>query len=275
MLINIPHSGYISPEAMVAPLSVLSSLGSLILGFQSPQSRPYRETRRPHPPKRSILPALDYFQFRGVIEYLEDFVTFIDAPQLKILHIRFFNQIDFDTPRLAQFITRTPTLRPHDEAHVQLNDYAARIEHRSRPSESNPDNLWIEISCIGPDWQLSSIEQVCNSSLHPLSTTEDLYIEHQYEELVWKDDAIENTLWLQLLRPFSTVKNLYLSEEFASGIAAALQELVGGRIMEVLPSLQNIFVKRLKPSGPFQKNIGQFVAARQLSDHPVTISAWS
>jgi hypothetical protein len=275
VLINIPHSGYISPEAMVALLSDLSSLRSLDLGFQSPQSRPYRETRRPPPPKRSILPALDYFYFRGVIEYLEDFVTFIDTPQLKRLYIRFFNQIDFDTPRLAQFITRTPTLRAHDEAHVQFWDYSASVELRSRPSESNFDKLWIVISCREPDWQLSSIEQVCNSSLHPLSTAEDLYILHGYSQLVWKDDATENTLWLQLFLPFTAVKNLYLSKEFAPGIAAALQELVGGRIMEVLPSLQNIFVKGLEPSGPFQKNIGQFVAARQLSDHPVTISAWS
>jgi hypothetical protein len=106
----------------------------------------------------------------------------------------------------------------------------------------SPGTLEIGISCREPDWQLSSIEQVCNSSLHPLSTTEDLYIGHRYSKLVWRNDAIENTLWLQLLLPFTTVKNLYLSEESAPGIAAALQELEGGRITEVLPSLRNIFV---------------------------------
>jgi hypothetical protein len=122
--------------------------------------------------------------------------------------------------------------------------------------------------------QLSSIEQVCNSSFHPISTVEDLYLEHKYSELVWKNDAIENTLCLQLLVLFTPVKNLYLSKEFALGIAATLQELVGSRITEVLPSLQNIFVEGLEPSGPFQKNIGQFIAARQLSDHPVAIFDW-
>ena len=122
-------------------------------------------------------------------------------------------------------------------------------------------------------WQLSSIEQVCNSSLHPLSTIEDLYIEHRCSELVWKN-GIEDTLWLGLLLPFSTVKNLYLSKEFAPDIVAALKELVAGRITEVLPSLRNIFVERLEPSGPFKDKIGQFVAARQLSDHPVTTSDW-
>jgi hypothetical protein len=38
--------------------------------------------------------------------------------------------------------------------------------------------------------------------------------------------------------------------------------------------LQNIFVEGLERSGPFQENIEQFVAARQLSSHPVTISDW-
>jgi len=104
---------------------------------------------------------------------------------------------------------------------------------------------------------------------------EDLYIEHQYSQLVWKSDAIENTLWLELLPPFTAVKNLYLAEEFAPGIAAALEELVGGRITEVLPSLQNIFIQELKPQGPFREHIEQFVAARQLSGHPVAISVWN
>jgi hypothetical protein len=88
------------------------------------------------------------------------------------------------------------------------------------------------------------------------------------------EDAIENTLWLELLLPFTAVKNLYLFKEFAPGIAAALQELVGGRITEVLPNLRDILVKDLELSGPFQDNIGQFVAARQLSDHPIAISVW-
>ena len=206
-------------------------------------------------------------QWQWVTEYLEDLVTCIDTPRLDKMCITFFNQIDFDTPRLAQFINRTPTLGARDEARV-LFDYtfvSVELPHGFK-------TLAITISCIELDWQLSSIEQVCNSSLPSLSTVEDVYIEHQCSPLVWKNDAIENTLWLQLLAPFTAVKNLYLCKEFAPGIAAALQELVG--ITEVLPSLQNIFVKGLEPSGAFQKIIGQFVAARQLSYHPITIAVW-
>jgi hypothetical protein len=193
-------------------------------------------------------------------------VTDIDTPQLDDMQITFFNQIDFDTPQLVQFINRTANLWKHD-ATVQFYNYFAVVG-------LSPGNLAIEISCGEPDWQLSSIEQVCNSFWYPISAVEDLYIEHQYRRLVWKNDTIENNLWLQLLLPFTAVINLYLSKEFAPGIAAALQELVARRVTAVLPSLQNIFVQGLEPSGPFQENIGQFVIARQLSDHPIAIFDW-
>jgi len=161
-----------------------------------------------------------------------------------------------------------------DEAHVQFDDSTASVSLRYRTSS----HLLISISCREPDWQLSSIEQVCNSSLSSPSTVEDLYVEREprdlryYSDPGWKYDTIPNTLWLQLLLPFTAVKNLYLSREFALDIAAALQELVGGRITEVLPSLQTIFVEWF--FGSIQVKIGQFLAARQLSGHPVAISDW-
>ena len=278
-LTDIPHSGYISPEAIVAALSTLSSLKSFQLQFRSPRSHPDWESQSLPPPKRSVLPALDNFRFKGVTEYLEELVTRIDTPQINYMFITLFNQIDFHCPQLAQFVNCTPTLRTLDDARVRFRNSTASVRLRSLKPKITPKigfgDLLIEISCREPDWQLSSIEQVCDPTLHPLSTVEDFYIEHEYSELVWKDDDIENTLWLQLLIPFIAVKNLYLSKEFAPGIAAALQELVG--ITQVLPSLQNIFVEGLdsEPSGSFQEYIGRFIAARRLSDHLITISDWS
>jgi hypothetical protein len=262
-LSDIPHSWYISPDAMVALLSVSSSLEALCLAFKSPRYHLDGATRRPPLPKRSILPALEYFRFEGATEYLEDLVTLIDTPQLNTLRIRFFNQIDFDCPRLNQFINRTPKHRKHDKAHVQFDHRSAGVLFGV---------LQILIPRKQQNQRLSSVAQVCSSSFS--STVEDLYIERRLSQLVWKNDATENTLWLQLLLSFSAVKNLYLYKEFAPGIAAALQELPGTRITGVLPSLQNIFVQELEPLGAFQENIGQFVAARQLSGHPITISVW-
>ena len=273
-LLNVPHSGYISPETMVSLLSVLSGLRRLSLKFKSPQSHPDWESQSLPPPKRAVLPALDEFHFQGVTEYLEELATRIDTPQLKRLCIMFFNQIDFDTLRLAQFINRTPTFRALDGAYVQFDRSTVSVKLRYRTSNFIFGPLEISISCREPDWQLSSIEQVCNSSLRHLSTVEDLYIDRRYVPLDWKNGAIENSLWLQLLLAFPAVKNLYLSKEVAPGIAAALRELAEVRTTEVLPRLEDMFVEELEPSGPLHKDFGQFVAARSLSDHPITISVW-
>jgi hypothetical protein len=263
-LCYIPHSGYISPEAMVALISVLSGLKTLYLQFESPESRPVSESRSLPPIKRAILPALTILHFQGVTEYLEELVTRIDTPQLDEMKIYLFNQIG--SPRLAQFINRT-SLRAGDKARVNLIDWHASVI--LLPA------LHISILCREPDRPLLSVAQVCNP-LQSLSTVKGLYIGYQKMPPgpVWNDDDIEDTLWLQLLLPFTAVKNLYLSKVFVPSIAAALKELVGGRMIEVLPSLQNIFVGGLEPSGPLQEDIGQFIAARRLSDHPIAISDW-
>jgi len=266
-LSNIPYSGYFSPEAMAALLPVLSSLEKLVLQFQSPQSHPDLERRRPPPSEPFVIPALEQISFKGVIEYLDDLVTYIDVPQLGYLDITFFNQIDFDGPRIAQFISRTPIFAD-SEAHVEFDDRTASV---GLPFPLG--DFAMNISCREPDWQLSSVAQVCNTCLPPLSMIKDLYIEHQFSGLVWKNDAIENTLWLELLLPFTAVQNIYLCKEFAPGIAAALQEIVG---TEVLPSLRRIYVEAFNPlvRTPFPKEITQFVTARRHSDHPIGLSVW-
>ena len=67
------------------------------------------------------------------------------------------------------------------------------------------------------------------------------------------------------------MKKPYLSKESAPHIAPDLQELVGERVTEVLPALQNILAD-LKPLGPVQQAIEQFAYVRLLSGHPIAIS---
>jgi hypothetical protein len=271
-LVCIPHSGYISPEAMVPALSSMTSLQGLTLNFRSPRSCPDRTSRHPPPSTRSVLPLLRYFTFKGASEYLEDLVARINAPRIIYLHITFFNDIVFDTPQIMQFISRTPTSRALEKANITLRNRNPSLDFSSRTSGNGKVN--VGILCQGLDWQLSSLEQVCTSCLPPLSTLEDLYIyEDQFSQPDWKDD-IENGLWLQPLHPFTAVTNLYLSEQFAPRIGPALQELAEGRTTEVLPALQNIFLKGLEPSGPVQEGIAKFVASRQVTSRPITVSRW-
>ena len=267
--LTIPHSGYISPEAMATVFSTSASLELLSLEFHSPRSCPHWESRPPLPLTRSVLPVLTYFRFKGVSEYLEDLVACIDAPQLNDLEITFFNDIIFDTPQLMQFINRTSMLGALEKA--QIIFWVNRTNTKFSSNTSGYGKFEVRILCRGLDWQASSLEQLCTSRLRPLSMSQDLYI---YErETDWKD-SVESSQWLGLLHPFTAVKNLYLSKKLAPHIAPALQELVEGRIM-VLPALQNIFLEGLESSGHVPEGIGQFVAARQSASYPIAISPWT
>ena len=271
-LTNIPHSEHISLDTIITVLSTLPSLRSFRLEFWSPRPLPERENRLLLPRTRSVLHFLHSLEFKGVIDYLEDLVARIDTPRLKALYMTFFNQIVFDTPKSMQFISRTPSLGALEETRLAFQSDAA--EARLSSQEPGFEKILARISCWGFDRQVSSLEKVCTSSLPLLSKLEDLYIfEETNSPPNWKDN-IENTLWLELLHPFIAVKNLYLSEKFALRIAPALQELVGGGTTDVLPTLQNLFLEGLQPPGPDQEGIVKFVATRQLSGHPITVSLW-
>ena len=66
---GIPHSGYISPKAIVPCLSMIAKLELLELGFEYPRSRAHRASRYPPPLTRVVFPNLTYLLFHGDIEY--------------------------------------------------------------------------------------------------------------------------------------------------------------------------------------------------------------
>ena len=258
---------------MAACLSTLTSLERLRLEFLFPRPFPDQECQRRPPSIRTSFPVLDHFTFRGGAEYLEVLVARIDAPQLSDLDITFFNDIIFITPQFTRFISHTPTFEAFDEATVAIEDSIASVQLSSDPSFKYA-SLSLTSYCRELDWQLSFLEQVCTSSLPPLSTLQDLYmISDDPWPQDWKD-SIDYAQWLELLHSFSAVKNLYLSRELAPCVAPALQDLVGGRTSEAFPTLENISLEDLQESGPVREDIGKFVAARQVTSHPVTVSRW-
>ncbi len=270
-LLNIPQSGYISPEAMATCLSELTGLREISLEFQSHLPYPEQNSWQRLPSPRSVLPALYYFRFKGVNEYLEELVAGIDAPRLYQLSTTFFSQINFDIGELIQFISRTSIMKELNDARVVFDSRTAWVTFQPQISQLSIEQVKVEISCQVPDWQLSSLAQICDFSLDWM---ESLYVyENLHSQLDW-DDNIENAEWLELLHSFTAVKNLYLSKQFAPRLAPALQELTGDRTTEVLPTLRNIFLEGFLPSKPVQEGIRQFVSARQLIDRPVAIAVW-
>ena len=189
-----------------------------------------------------------------------------------LLSITLFDQIISNTSQLVHFVNRTPNLKEPDEAHAIFDDGSIWVTVSSPGS----GNLSVEIPCVGPERQLVSLAQFC-TLLSPLRfTVEELYVYKQkHSQSDFPDEDIDNTHWMGLLRPFTTVKNLYLCYLFAPPILLAIQELLGERMTESFPILQNILIGGLWPSGPGKKAVDRFlVAARQLSSYPIVVSDW-
>ena len=264
---GIPRSWCISPDAMVTSLSVLTRLKILNIGFEYPPIRPNQESRRP--PTRTLLPVLTNLWFCGASEYIEDFVARINAPLLDNLTM-LFDQLILNIPQFAEFISCTPKFKGHDEARVIF--YSVHISVIL--PQTSDGTLELAILRRRSDWQVSSLAQICNFSFRQaLLTVEHLYIQVGFPPPYVVDD-IERSHWLELLHPYTAVKELYLSQKLAPSIAPVLQELVGERVTEVLPALQALFLEEPLPSGPVQEAIGQFVTARQLAGYPITVSCW-
>ena len=273
---RIPHFGYIAPETIVPCLSMLPRLKSLVLHFQYPRSQAQRESRHPPPLTRVVFPNLTILNFVGDIEYLEDIVSRIETPILDIGIFWFFNQLVFDTPLLGHFLRRTDTFMTIHEACIEF--FHGEIKVTLSGLEETNDDEWealrLRISCKPLDWQLSALAQVLNSFFSSLQTVESLEIVvHGTDFRQWQGE-IEVTQWQELLHPFTSVMDMTLEYKgTVSFVSTALQGLAGERVTEVLPALQNIFLRTQgwRPSGPVKEAIEQFTATRQLYGHPVTL----
>jgi len=277
---SIPSAGYILPEAMVTILSALTKLKSLHLSFETLEFWAHGASRRPPALPRVVLPALTNFDFSGNSEYLEDIVSRIDAPLDCIdmtffgelaSDITFFGGLASDMPLLCDFIGRTKILEAPHRADISLSSFNARISLFQR--KGDVDFKVLNILWYTPDSQLSSLAQACSWLLPPLPSLGHLGI-YRYKSEFWSShwlNEVENTQWMELLRPFITVKDLALDEPFVLSVASALQELVGEQVTEMLPALQNISLEGLQSSDPVPDGIAKFIAARGLSGCPVIV----
>jgi len=193
----------------------------------------------------------------------------MDTPLLDNLFISLFNQSIPATAQFTQFMNRAPKLKVHDDAHVAFGYLSVQLS-LGRAIEKG-----LRISYGAVHWHVSSAAQVCTSSLFQAfsPTVERLYICDSHAR--WQGDIrLETDHWVDLLRPFTSVKSLYLSQVIVPRIAPALQELIGERVVGVLPALQTLFLEDLNLSEPVQEAIGSFISGRQFSSHLVAVSRW-
>jgi len=274
---DIPSSGYISLEAMINCLSLLTSLEELIIEYRSSHPLFDQPSRRLPPLTRTVLPVLTRIFFDGVAEYLEGIFASIEAPRLNHICIKFLSPGIFDVSRVSMFIGRTKPFDGLDQALIHFNRHFVEVQLSSQKGATGGLSLVFSIRCIGSVWQLQRLSWT-DSSLTPSFGDLERFDLREFQNRLsplWTD-GMESAIskWLELLRHFTAVENLYLSEGLALCVAPALKELTGDNVNEVLPALQTLFVERLQPSGPVQVAIGEFVAARELAGHPVDVRWW-
>jgi len=260
---DISNSSSISTETLVVCLATLSGLKFLTLGLRWGPPYLYPVPIRQHPITRTVLPALTIFYFDGFLEYLEHFVAQIDAPQLDGLGIEYLEYwdeeevADYQIPQLCKFIDRLDNLKlswcRRMDLHIEFNTVIIKLVHE--------DQLLFRLAV-----QDEGINQVLGQICPMLSNVDRLFIssDHSVTEYNELGDEI---LWLQLLRPFTTVKVLSVQNALSHYVAFSLQNVTGERAAEVLPALELLCLQNFSQPMAY---VEDFVEARRNVGRPVT-----
>ena len=257
-LSQIPPTGYIPPEAMVACLAALPKLEILAIEFRL--STPCPNRKRLLPATRIILPALVRFRFRGAGEYLEDLISQIHGPQLSGISIVYLNQlVDSQVYELSKFIDCSVGPRLRLFKHTRVAIFSDKVSFRVYCPENGFDCARTIVSCQGIDWQGSHIAQVLSQLSATFSHVVHLNLKGDREGT----DLVD---WQHLLRQFSNAKTLRVSRKLAGRVALALEDIPGEMVSVVVPSLELI-----RLVGRQASSVNKFVAARRISDCPVIV----
>jgi len=272
-LTNIPLTGYITPEAIVASLATLPKLEIFVMEFVSYASRPDRAG--PPPVIRTILPALSYFIFRGANEYLEDLVGRIDGPQLNHISITtFYRPVGFQVAHLSRFIDHSvgPKLAQCRHAEVLFSHRSlyrtVTFNFCHRPDDSGLDRPTI-ISYEGIDWAATPISQLLSQFPVTLSNILHLQIKCTPEKYPSIYDSLGLIVqWITLFRQFSAMQTLLVPSQVSGPVAFVLGDITEVMMTEALPSLELLGLEKIRRQSV---HLDKFITARQHSDRPVTV----
>jgi hypothetical protein len=150
----------------------------------------------------------------------------------------------------------------HAQVRFHINKVDIELGCEKKERRSN-----LSISCKWLDWQASHLAQILGQSPAMISKVDNISIDNadlQFEPGL--QDDMDDTDWLELLRPFTAAKTLQGSKQLAVHIARALDGVSGDSEMvtKILPALDSISLE----DQPVE-SVEKFVAVRQLSGHPV------
>jgi len=201
-------------------------------------------------------------------EYFDRLFPATNAPSLKHVEIKFFDPLTFDSniTRITSLIGLTETFEMPHRAYMLIAHDLVDVIVSPRKGTTGSKMLRLSMAWKFSAWYLTQV-------YYRLSSPQ-FGIESSRQRIRARTMDRGRTHWLDLLCFFPATENLYLFERVASCIALVLQELAPEGVTEVLPALQNLFIASLRSSGPVEEAIGEFVAARQLSGHPVAVQRW-
>ncbi|KAH9172903.1 hypothetical protein EDB89DRAFT_1905793 [Lactarius sanguifluus] len=268
---DICQNGYISPEAMVGGLAVLTRLITLSITFD--KLSVYDQTSRPDPPMRITLPALTTFHYQGYSEYLEDFLAQIDTPRVDDFRIEYFAH-GIQATQLSRFLDRTENLKLDQLNRAKVTFYYnyAQVElNSSRPQGEREARLTLVLDREWLDTQVLCVVQVLGQ-LAPTFSHVDHLVTHGDEVESSEVDIVD---WIPFFHLFPAVETLHLSGGVVAYIVSALEDPANSEEMvtDVFPALHLIWLDDMdnedgdEPVG----SIERFLAMRQLTGFPVTV----
>jgi hypothetical protein len=215
--------------------------------------------------------------FYGPNKYIENLVAQINIPLLDHLEITLFDEMLFETSQLNQFVGRAEKFKVPSRALLEFDSSydAARFSLSEDPVHG--PTLVLPISCDAYlDFQLPFLFALSSLSSSPLrhSSLERLDIFTKYTPISGYDT--DDITWLELLHPFTAVKDLYLDNRSVLHLRPMLQKLTEERATYVLPALRRIFVQYYgqPENAKAEGAIESFIAARQFYGHPVAVHNW-
>ncbi|KAI0257801.1 hypothetical protein BC834DRAFT_976843 [Gloeopeniophorella convolvens] len=265
---NIPISAYFSPEYLAAQMSKMSRLETLSISFQASTAILDAQRDSTEPQATCIMfPKLYSLIFRGNSTWLEGFVGRIGANHLLTLKATFFYQATFTLPFLLRFmdISQRATLNPVivSFSSDDVSIYASKLEGM----QILPVNLDLSVISNRIDRQVQSVIQLVDALLPKFSAVE------QLECYLWgagpgRSDSVELAQWRQLLRSFTSLRDLWISTELGMDFAICLHP-DEAPFPELLPELRRIVVVTDMESWDLDSNIHaafkDFIDARRLA----------
>ncbi|KAH9033021.1 hypothetical protein EDB84DRAFT_1561765 [Lactarius hengduanensis] len=218
---RVSSTEYISPEALVSGLSASTRLKYLSMYFSRAKSRSNPRDTVPPPSEPIVFSSLTNLGFNGTCKYLEDLLSRISAPSLRLLHIRLFDQPSFDDVfQLSQFLGRMEPPKLPNLVELTLAELGSSLTFPRSARGGISDWLLVSLSLPLQRLELSLITHICRQ-ISPLLLSVRFLLVETFRS-AGNEDVVR---WLDLLRVFDRVDELLIIGDACPNFARALQRV--------------------------------------------------